>query len=77
MFYKESPRFTVEAIQHFGPNVVRFYLAPEERRCYTIGCYLSPDDASMVESVVTDLRELPQGDKLLVTGGFNSDLEQT
>ena len=61
VFYQASLRFAVEAIQKFGPNFFSLHLAAGERRWYIIGCYLAPDDASAVESVVADLRERPQG----------------
>ena len=45
VFCRASPRFTVEAIQQFGPNVVIFQLAMSGRWWYIIVCYLAPDDA--------------------------------
>ena len=43
VFYWESPRFEMEAIQQFGSNVGSFHLATGERRWYIIICYLSPN----------------------------------
>ena len=41
-----------------------------------IRCYLSPNEALMVESVVAALRDHLQGTGLLVAGYFNIDLAQ-
>ena len=43
VFYRPSPRFAVEAVQQFGPNIVGFQLAKGERRWYIVGCYPTPD----------------------------------
>ena len=45
VFYRESLRFTVEAIQKFGPKVVRFQMMTGERQWYIIGCYFPPENA--------------------------------
>ena len=74
MLYWESPRFAVEAIQKFSPNVVIFQLKMGEQRWYTIGCYLAKDNASKIEIIVAMLRERPWGTKLLVVGDFNLEL---
>ena len=47
-FYQASPWFTVEAIQTVGPNVVSFQMVTGEWRWYIIGCYLAPDNASVI-----------------------------
>ena len=44
VFYRPSPNFAVEAVHHFGPNVVVFQLATGARQWYIIGYYLAPDD---------------------------------
>ena len=44
VFYRPSPRYAVEAVHQFGPNVVGFQLAIGERRWYVIRCYLAPDN---------------------------------
>ena len=51
MFYWPSPRYAVEAVHKFEPNVVSFELAKGERQWYTVGCYLAPDDTLMIESI--------------------------
>ena len=76
VFYWASPRFAVETINQFGPNVVSFQLVAATQRWCIIGCYLAPDDALTIESVVTALRERPRGAKLLVAWTFNMDLAQ-
>ena len=74
MFYRPSPHFAVEAVRQFGPNVIGFQLAAGVRRWYIIGCYLAPDDTSMIESVVATIKERPQGTALLVAGDLNTTL---
>ena len=77
MFYWESLQYSIEAIQWFFPNVVRFQLAKGERWWYIIGCYLAPNNASTIESVISALRNFPRGAELLLVGDFNADLAQT
>ena len=74
MFYWPSPHFAVEAVRQFGPNVIGFQLATGVCRWYIIGCYLAPDDTSMIESVVAAIKEQPQGTALLVAGDLNTTL---
>ena len=50
-------------------------MATGERQWYIIGCYLSPDNNSTIDSVVAALKERPQVLELLVTGGLNTNLE--
>ena len=44
------------------------------RRWYIIGCYLSPNDTSTIESVVAALKERPRGAALLVAVDLNTTL---
>ena len=74
VFYRLALHFAVEAVQQFGPNVVGFQLAIGGRWWYIMGCYLAPDDTSTIESVVSALKERPQGTELLVAGDFNVKL---
>ena len=64
----------MEAVQKFGPNVIRFQLVTGARRWYIVGCYLAPDDTSMIERVVEALKERPKGAELLVAGDMNANL---
>ena len=66
----------MEAVQQFGPNVFGFQLERGERWWYIVGCYLSPDETSTIESVVAALKERPCGAKLLVAGDFNVKLSE-
>ena len=75
-FYGLSPHFTVEAVRQFGFNVVGFQLAMGARRWYIIGCYLTPDNTSTIESVVVALKERPRGAVLLVAGDLNTMLTE-
>ena len=42
-----------------------------------MGCYLSPDNTSRIESVVATLKERPWGAELLVAGDLNVKLSET
>ena len=76
VFHRPAQHFTVEAVQQLGPNIVGFQLAKGERRWYIVECYLSPENNSMIESVVAALKERPRGAVLLVTGDFNANLSE-
>ena len=76
VFYQDSPWFAVEAIHKFGPNVVIFHLSTGGRQWCIIGCYPTPEYDLTIESVITEIREQPQGSKLLVTVYFNVVLAQ-
>ena len=65
----------MEAAHKFGSNVVGFQLATGERRWYIIGCYLAPNYTLMIESVVTEIKERPWVDELLVEGDLDVKLE--
>ena len=74
VFYQPSPCYVVAAVQQSRPNVIRFPLATGERQWYIIGCYLAPNYTLTIESVVAELKQRPQGGKLLVTGDLNVNL---
>ena len=74
MFYRPSLQYAVEAIQHFGPNIVRFKLVTGERQWYIIKCYLATDNTLTIESVIAALKKRPWGLELLVTGKLNANL---
>ena len=74
IFYRAAEHFSVEAIQTHRANVVRFQLAPGDRRWYIVGCYLAPDNASTIEDVVAAIGKRPRGDMLVVVGDLNTDL---
>ena len=46
------------------------------RRWYIVGCYLAPDDTLTIEIVISAIKEIPMGAKLLVAGYFNSNLAE-
>ena len=74
LFYKESPRFVVEAHQHHGPNIISFYLVTGGRRWHVVVCYLAPRNASTLESAVAEIDHRPRVAELLVVVDFNIDL---
>ena len=74
LFYKESPRFVVEAHKHHSPNVIRFHMVMGRRHWHMVGCYFAPRNNSTLESVVTAIVHRPRGVELLIFGDFNADL---
>ena len=76
MFHRPASNFAVEAVHQFGPNIVGFQLAAGERWWYIVGCYLTHDDTSTIDSVVSALKERPRGAELLVVGDFNLNLAE-
>ena len=74
IFCRLAPHFVVEAVQKFGPNVIRFQLATGARRWFIVVCYLAPDKTSTIERVVEALRDRPNGVELLVAGDLNINL---
>ena len=76
VFYRPSPRYAVEAVQHFGPKVFGFKMETGKRRWYIVGCYLAPDDTSTIESIVAALKDQPRGAEMLVAGDLNVNLSE-
>ena len=74
LFYRNKPWFSVEAIQIFFHKVISFHLDTGWRKCYIVGLYLAPDNASTTERGVAAVGDRPRGSKLLVAGNFNADL---
>ena len=64
----------MEAVREYGTNILSFEVATRARRWDIIGCYLAPDDAEMIERVVTVLGDRPKVTALIVAGGPNTDL---
>ena len=75
LFYKESPRFPVEAHQQHGPNVIMFYLITDGWHWHVVGCYLATRDAPTLESGIMRINHRPGGVELLVAGYFNTDFK--
>ena len=42
VFYSASEKFSMEALQTYGANVISFQLASGDRRWFIVGCYLVP-----------------------------------
>ena len=74
IFYLSTPHFAVEAVEKFGPNVIRFQLVTGARRWYIMGVYLAPDNTETMERVSGAIRSRPRRTELLVAGDFNADL---
>ena len=76
MFHCSSLHYAVEAVHTFGTNVVGFQLAMGDWLCYIVRCHLAPDYTLKIESVVSVLKDLPQGAKLLVAVDLNINLSE-
>ena len=57
VFYQTSPLFAVEDVHQFGPNAVGFQMETGEWKGYIVVCYLAPDEALTIDSVVAALKE--------------------
>ena len=55
-------------------NVMSFQLESGERRLFIVGCYLFPDGALTIETVVMAISQGPCGSVLQVAGDFNVEL---
>ena len=74
VLFCEADHFSVEALRLHGAIVVSFQLALGGQRWYIVGYYLAPYDASIIEDVVSALRQRPCGGVMLVAGDFNADM---
>ena len=64
MFYRAEGHFSIEAIQTYRANIVRFQLASGNRQGLIVGWYLAPEEALTIEDVVAAISQRPQGDVL-------------
>ena len=71
IFYWYVPHFQVEYFQPHGRNMISFQLDYDKRRWFIVGCYIYPDNASNVESIIADIRKCTHRDALLVDGNSN------
>ena len=76
LFYRDSPAFAVEAIHHFGVNIIACQLVTGERRWYIVGCYMAPGDRETIRDVEVAMAERPMGTELIVAGNLNVDLDK-
>ena len=74
VFYQTPDLSQVEAHQVHVTNVASFHLELGGQRRFVVGCYLSPDDASMIDHVVVSTSQIPHWFALIVAGYFNADL---
>ena len=75
LFYKESQQFVAKPHKQHVPNVINFKVVIGGRRWHVVGHYLTPCDASTLDSVVAVIGQRPRGAKLLIYGDLNTDLE--
>ena len=74
VFYREADNFTPEVLRLHRPKFVSFQLVSGGQRWHVVGCYISPDDASTIEAVVSTIIQHPRREQLLVAGDFNTNL---
>ena len=66
MFYRAAEHFSVEALQIYGANIIRFQLVSGDRQWFIVGCYLAPDDDSKIDDFVAAIIHWPREVALLV-----------
>ena len=64
------------AICQFGANVITCQLATGERRWYTIGYYLEPEDGATIQDMEVAMSEWLRGTELIFAGDLSVDLER-
>ena len=74
VFYREAGHFTLEALCLHVTNLNRFHMATGQQWWNAVRCYISTNDTSAIEDIVTAIRRRPQGAKLLVSVNFDTDL---
>ena len=74
VFYRKAENFLLEALYLHGPNTVSFQVVTGQQQWHAVGCYISPDEALIVEDDIAAISRQPQGAELLVAGNFNADL---
>ena len=60
LLYRESPNFTVEAIQQFSAIFITCQLAMGERHWYTVECYLLSGDRMTIRYMEAVIAESPR-----------------
>ena len=74
LFYRPTPRFSVEAVEKCGSNVMVWQVVTGETRWYIVGAYIAPADEGTMETVVKAIRQRPPGAELMVAGDLNADI---
>ena len=74
VLYRPSPRYTVEAVQQFRPNIVVFHL--EMGGAAMIHCQMLPRLQRHLNDRECRCKECPQGADLMVAGDLNFNLAE-
>lgn len=74
LFYRNSPYWTIEGIQPFGPNVLRCSLVCGNRRWTCLGIYIPPSDSGGDTLHWIELATQHISDPLILLGDLNCDL---
>ena len=70
IFYRDVPHFQVKYFHPHSPNVTSIHLDSDGSRCFIDRCYLAPDNASTIESIILAIGQRPHGSALLVASDF-------
>ena len=71
IFYRDVPHFQVKSFHPQRPNVTSIHLDSDGSKCFIDRCYLFPDNASTIESIIVAIGQRPHGSALLVASDFN------
>ena len=61
VFYRVTEQFSVEALQTYGANVVRFQLETGDSWWFILGCDLAPYNASTINDIFAAISKRPPG----------------
>ena len=53
LFYRPTPRFTVEVVEKCGPNVMVWQVVTGDTRWYIVGAYIAPADEGTTNGIYT------------------------
>ena len=67
----------MEGIVNFGPNMARRLLTSGSRRCYAVGAYVPPNDASAVHCITQAFGKAPKGMEVILMGDLNVRLRES
>ena len=76
MFCHLSASFQVEEYQFHSPNLYSFNMELGGQKWFIVGCYLAPDNSSMIYFVVAAISQYHHGSVLIVVRDFKSDLDE-
>jgi hypothetical protein len=74
LFWRPNKSYEVEDWRVRSPNVLSFVIVTGGQRFYAVGCYIPPNDRSMLTALVQAWNECPSGYTPLLLGDLNVNL---